>query len=266
MWLWRAVVQFVSQDCSMSEKWQGEVTFPLDTDGNAQHMWNIVFLFLFSQSQKKNIGCDSLSGGKSCLFSSKAQKSEWIFLGGGSGIYNKTWIKCWACSHIWFHFDPHMVLLYSSVYRKMARRCGSWMVLAEKGPLTSDSYWAISEDCQQAWRRGWAAFILVLRTAPPPHPPFRKPPAFTRQCVILADLLPLLCWRPRGISWAGCFVTQEHKKQGWMDSCSLSFTLQDVTVLESCLWCLLIGYMIRVGWGQRPVNHRGVLFQPVQQL
>jgi len=65
---------------------------------------------------------------------------------------------------------------------------------------------------------------------------FRKPRAFTRPIVILAALLPPLCWPPQGNSRAGWFLSYSRTKRNQAERIvvSLGFTLQDVSVLNCC--------------------------------
>lgn len=82
----------------------------------------------------------------------------------------------------------------------------------------------------------------------PPSTSSGSPEHLLTQFVILAALLPPLCWPPRGNSRAGWFLShgRTRNEAEWILA-SLGFTLQDVSVLDSCLQCVLIGYMIRLG-------------------
>ena len=119
------------------------------------------------------------------------------------------------------------------------------MCLTERGPLTPVSYWTVCGDCQRA---GSVVFIPALRAVLPPAAPSGSlehslTGLWSASSTVLAT-------RGTFQGWVFFFLLHgrtRNKAERILGS--LGFTVQDVSVLASSEQCLLIGYMIRLGWG-----------------
>lgn len=168
-------------------------------------------------SAQRNIGSGGSSRGKSCL------SSCWIFLGRGSGIYNKAGIVVGlvpTCGStlipIWFYcvclgIERWLVAVGPECFYQ---REDLWLLSVNR---------PVCRDFQLAGQPGWAAFLFLsweLHFHPPPLPeapsiysPVCDPGSSASSTVSAATEGKFLGW----VFFLFFFLLLHGEKEGWMD-------------------------------------------------